>query len=201
MKVVLLIFLLIKTNFYGQEQSFKFDKLIVPKSLEESAHIAIQYYPELKNINIEIVFANTKTTMETRPVVVSLFAKQRKYKIFVDTLVENNYGLLASEVPLNAQIGLFGHEFAHIIDYENKSNFEIIKIGKTYLTKGDIKSYETYIDKLTIQRGLGLYLKAWAEYVLNQSSASEEYKNYKKKNYLTPEEIQIFLNNLSKSYN
>ena len=201
MKVILLALLLIKINFYGQEKPQFFDKLIVSGSLEESARIAIQYYPELKNVNIEVVYANTKTTMETRPVIGSLFSKQRKYKIFVDTFVENNFGLLVSEVPLNAKIGLLGHEFAHILDYESKSNLEIIKIGKTYLTKEDIRAYETIIDELTIQRGLGLYLKAWADYILNQSKTSEEYKNYKRKNYLTPEEIQNSLNKLNTPYN
>lgn len=193
MKILLLIFLLIKINFFGQVNSNIFENLNVPPELKESATIAFGFYPELKNVNIEIVYADIKTTMATRPVIFSMFSKHRKYKIFVDTTVENNFGILVAEVPLNAKIGLFGHEFAHILDYENKSNFEILKIGKTYVTKGDIRSFEIYIDHLTIEKGLGFYLHAWAEYVLTQSSASESYKAYKRKNYLSPEEIQAIL--------
>lgn len=201
MKIILLALFLINTNFYGQEKLPSFDKLIIPINLKEAAYIAIQYFPELKNVDIEVIYANTKTTMETRPVINTLFSKRRKYKIFVDTTVENNFGILVSEVPLDAKIGLFGHEFAHILDYENKSFFELMKIGRTYLTKGDIRSYETFIDQLTIQRCLGLYLKAWSDFVLNHSNASEEYKNYKRKNYLTPEEIQKSIDLISKFNN
>lgn len=201
MKIILLALFLINTNFYGQEKLPSFDKLIIPINLKEAAYIAIQYFPELKNVDIEVIYANTKTTMETRPVINTLFSKRRKYKIFVDTTVENNFGILVSEVPLDAKIGLFGHEFAHILDYKNKSFFELMKIGRTYLTKGDIRSYETFIDQLTIQRGLGLYLKAWSDFVLNHSNASEEYKNYKRKNYLTPEEIQKSIDLISKFNN
>ena len=201
MKIILLALFLINTNFYGQEKSPSYDKLIIPNNLKEAAYIAIHYFPELKNVDIEVIYANTKTTMETRPVLNTLFSKRRKYKIFVDTTVENNFGILVSEVPLDAKIGLFGHEFAHILDYENKSFFELMKIGRTYLTKGDIRSYETFIDQLTIQRCLGLYLKAWSDFVLNHSNASEEYKNYKRKNYLTPEEIQKSIELISKFNN
>ena len=201
MKIILLVLFLINTNFYGQEKLPSYDKLIIPNNLKEAAYIAIQYFPELKNVDIEVIYANTKTTMETRPVIGSLFSKKRKYKIFVDTTVENNFGILVSEVPLDAKIGLFGHEFAHILDYEGKSVFELLKIGKTYLTKEDIRSYETFIDQLTIQRGLGLYLKTWSDFVLNHSNASKEYKNYKRKNYLTPEEIQKSIELISKFNN
>ncbi len=190
MKIILLALFLINTNFNGQEKLPSYDKLIIPINLKEAAYIAIKYFPELKNVDIEVIHTNTKTTMETRPVIGSLFSKRRKYKIFVDTTVENNFGVLVSEVPLDAKIGLFGHEFAHILDYENKSFLELMKIGRIYLNKGDIRSYETFIDQLAIQRGLGLYLKAWSDFVLNHSNASEEYKNYKRKNYLTSEEIQ-----------
>ena len=198
MKILLLIFSCFASIVYSQEQSYIFDNLIVPSDLSEPALFAIQYYPELKNVSIEVVYANTKTTMETRPIVSSLFSKQRRYRIFVDTFVENDFGLLVSEIPLQAKIGLLGHEFAHILDYESKSIFEILKIGKTYMTKGNIRHYETFIDQLTIEHGLGSYLKIWSDYVLNKSNASDKYKHYKMKNYLTPAEIQRSIDYISR---
>ena len=53
--------------------------------------------------------------------------------------------------------------------------------------------YEKYIDQLTIEHGLGKELLAWSEYVLFQSNATEEYKQFKKAHYLSPHEIKHHL--------
>ena len=46
---------------------------------------------------------------------------------------------------------------------------------------------------LVIQKGLAHQLYAFSNYVLNKSSASEKYKDFKRKNYLLPEEIADYL--------
>lgn len=167
--------------------------LSVPKNLEKPVLQAIRFYPELKKTTIKIVYRNTKTTMETRPSLLSLFCTSRKYNIYVDNYVKNGNGILIKEVPYRAKVGVFGHELAHIIDYEKTSLFGIIKLGFRYLIKNDIDKFEKRIDRLTIEKGLGDFLKEWSDYVLNKSKGSTTYKAYKRKNYLTPQEIDDIL--------
>jgi len=51
------------------------------------------------------------------------------------------------------------------------------------------KNYEKSIDYLTIKKGFGWQLWQWSDYALNHSNATESYKDFKRKNYLNPDEI------------
>ncbi len=173
---------------------------IIPKELEFQALVALSYYPELKNTVISFRYQDIKTTMETRPTVISsLIGSEREYIIYVDNKRKDKFGILLDEVPFNAQIGLIGHELAHIKYYESKTNYEIIKIGVKYGNDEPFKiDFERMTDLMTIEQGLGFQLYDWAYYVLNSSTADESYKEYKKKFYLTPKEIKNQMNKNSK---
>ena len=168
---------------------------IIPKEFEEQTFIALSYYPELKDSHIEFIRANIKTTMACRPTTGSLTRRyNRKYVITIDNDDEKK-GVILDDVPFNAQIGVIGHELAHIIDYENKGTGSIAKLGINYATGNYPPEFEKSIDKLTIQRGLGWQLFDWADFVLNKSKASKEYKEFKRKSYLIPEEIKKEIEN------
>lgn len=165
------------------------------KDYQLPALIALSFYPELKNTEIQFVYSNTKTTIETRPKISTVFQKDRRcYFVFIDNNVEKNEGILLDSVPFNAQIGILGHEFAHILDYETKNTGKIISLGIDYLNDDGKKKLEVKTDKLTISRGLGWQLYCWADYVLTKSKATDNYKNYKRKFYLKPEEIMERIN-------
>lgn len=163
---------------------------IIPKQFEKQILTALSFYPELKDCNIEFIRSNIKTTMACRPSTGSLLKRyNRDYIITIDSDSEGQ-GIVLENVPFNAQIGVIGHELAHIVDYEHRTATSIAKLGLDY-AKGDYPpSYEKEIDKLTIKKGLGWQLYDWSDYVLNQSKASKEYKEFKRKSYLTPEEIR-----------
>lgn len=162
----------------------------IPKEFEEQTLIALSYYPELKDAHIEFIRTNIKTTMACRPATGSLTRRySREYVITIDNDDEQK-GVVLDDVAFNAQVGVIGHELAHIIDYENKGIGSIIKLGMDYATGNYPPEFEKSIDKLTIQRGLGWQLFDWADFVMNESEASKEYKEFKRKSYLTPEEIK-----------
>ena len=94
------------------------------------------------------------------------------------------------DVPFNAQIGVIGHEFAHIDDYENKNSFKIIGTGLHYLGHKGKRKLEQSIDLLTIQKGLGWQLYDWENYVINLSKATPEYKEFKRRTYMQPDKIE-----------
>ena len=167
----------------------------IPKEFEVQTFIALSYYPELKDSHIEFIRTNIKTTMACRPTTRSLIRRyNREYTITIDNDDERE-GVILDDVPFNAQIGIIGHELAHIIDYENKGTGGIAKLGINYATGNYPPELEKSIDKLTIQRGLGWQLFDWADFVLNKSKASKEYKEFKRKSYLTPEEIKKQIEN------
>ncbi len=92
-------------------------------------------------------------------------------------------------VPLNAQIGVLGHELGHIIDYQNKGTFGIIKTGIGYLFNNTKSKLEKKVDWIAVNHGLKKELVAYISYILNESNAPENYKNYKKKIYYSPQQL------------
>ena len=126
--------------------------------------------------------------MACRPRNSTIFKKERHYTIFIDTDADGQ-GILLDSIPFNAQIGIIAHELCHILDYESKTGNQIIGTGLAYFNKNKRADFEKTIDDLTINKGLGHQLLAWSDFALNKSTASSAYKAYKRKTYLTPEEI------------
>ena len=85
-------------------------------------------------------------------------------------------------VSFNAQIGVIGHELAHLVDYENTSSLKMLYVGLSYLNKKFRAQFERATDLRTINHGLLWQCYDFALYVHNNSIAPTEYINYKKKN-------------------
>ena len=164
----------------------------LPLNYRKAARIALSYYPELKNTRIIFREKNIKTTMATRPRMDFLFHRKGKrvYCIFIDTKVKHEDGLLPSEVPFHALVGLFGHEFAHVIDYKHKSAIGIVDTGIRYLGHHYREKLENATDRETISRGLGWPLYDWSEFVLEAPDVSKKYREYKEKYYYAPAELK-----------
>lgn len=182
------------SNFECLKQKFHFRKK-VPTEVQSNFYTAIGYYPELKNVNIKVRFGKIKTTMQCRPRWDFLFHKMenRSYVIYIGNKVNNDNGILYEHLPLNAQIGVIGHELAHIIDYRGMSNFQMMKFGIDYLKSPKKKEIENRIDLIAIQRGLGHQIKDFSQYVFEDSGASLAYLKYKMKFYFRPNQINEIL--------
>lgn len=170
-----------------------------PAAFELPILVAISYYPDLQGKKIIFKERKIKTTLNARPRFVSLiFSKKqnRTYVIRINKQFKDSM-ILLKNIPFNAQVGLFGHEFSHFTDYQSRSFFGIIKRGFAYLTKKSKTSFEKEIDQKTIERGLGWQLYDWSYYVQYQSNASASYKDFKRTTYMTPTEIISTLEKLS----
>ncbi len=148
-------------------------------------------FEDLQDCKIIIKTKKLKTTMTACPDILSLFLgkKNRRYIIHVNN-DENFDGVLLSEVPEDARIGLFAHELMHIRDYESRKVTGVIQRGIQYLSKKGKRNMEHYTDGLTISAGFGEQLYQWAAYVLYDSNATENYKNFKADIYMSP--VAIF---------
>ncbi len=184
----------IQSNLEKLMGIFGFNKK-VPKEVLSNFYAAISYYPELKDVNIKVRYGYIKTTMQCRPRWDFIFHKKenRSYVIYIGNKIKNRNGILYRDLPLNAQIGVIGHELAHIIDYQSMNNFQLSRFGINYLTSNKKREIENNIDLIAIQRGLGYQIKDFSKYVFEESGASFEYLKYKMKFYFKPNQIKEIL--------
>lgn len=141
---------------------------VLPKGYEIQAIVALSHYPELKNANIEFRFKKAKISHTSRPKMGSLFLgkKNRKYVITISTQVKESLeeGRLEN-LSYNAQIGVIGHELAHVVDYKNRNFFNIVGFGIKYTKEKNIIEIENNTDVITINHGLGYQLLEWSREV------------------------------------
>ena len=90
---------------------------------------ALSYYPELANTRITIKNAKIKTTLNARPTILSTFIRKRTKRKYVIRINNKKLDSIIQfeDISFNAKIGVLGHEFAHIYDYNKRSFFGIIK--------------------------------------------------------------------------
>ncbi len=175
---------------------------IIPKNILEEANIALSHYPELEDVAIEFRYKNKMKNafMQAQPKMGNLLKgkKNHSYYVFISSkfLVENE-AIPIADVPSEVLIGWLGHELGHIMDYRDKSGMEMVKFGARYITsKNFIKKAERTADTYAINHGMGNFIFATKDFILNHSQLSDKYKKRKIRLYLSPEEILVLVNNL-----
>ncbi|WP_378186334.1 hypothetical protein ACE939_14555 [Aquimarina sp. W85] len=168
---------------------------IIPPSIEEEAKIALSHYPELRTTSIEFKFTDKikKSTMQAQPTFGSLFTskKKRKYVILMSRRFNiEGENFLITDIPSEVLIGWLGHELGHVMDYKERSSGGMLVFGFKYLfSSRHIQEVERAADTYAVQHGMGSYIIATKNFILEHASLSETYKNRIKKLYLSPEEI------------
>lgn len=167
----------------------------VPSEIQSNFYTAIGYYPELKSVNIKVRYGKIKTTMQCRPRWDFLFnsRKRRSYVIYIAKPSSNNVRVEYQNLPLNAQIGVIGHELAHVVDYLGMNNLQMIKFGIDYLISQKRKTIENKIDLIAIGHGLGHQIKDFSKFIFEESNVSGKYLKYKNKYYYKPNQIREIL--------
>ncbi len=158
--------------------------------------IALSFYPELKETHIDFNEEHIKTTMNAQPTVGSvLFRKKKNWRFTVNLNNKRKDSMVVvAELPFNALIGVFGHEFYHFVDYKTPKAGHFLNILFCYATVKGKKKVERRTDIGTIERGLGWQCWAFENYVQNHSKATMKYKQFKKKIYMSSDEIESYIN-------
>lgn len=180
----------VQTSTFSDPEDDAFCNVQYPAEYERQILYALSYYPELNEVKIIFKKMPITTTLNCKPKISSLWGgkSKRVYVIGINNKKEFS-GILFSEIPPEGQIGIIGHELAHIKDYQSRSIFGVMDRGIDYLHGRSKAKFERAIDTMTIQAGMGEYLHRWAHYAIYESNASEKYKRFKRKIYLAPEEI------------
>ncbi|WP_452232618.1 hypothetical protein [Lacinutrix sp. MEBiC02595] len=192
MKLKLILLLLMTNTLYAQST--------IPESIKDEIKTALSYYPDLKNIAINFEFKKNikKSTMQAQPSFGSVFRKKgkRSYNIYISETVNISGDILyTKDMPKEVIIGWIGHELGHVMDYRNRSNFNLIWFGVKYLLSDNhIAEAERSADTFAVKSGMEKYILITKNFILNQANIDEKYIARINKYYLSPEEIMEIIN-------
>jgi len=179
----------------AQERVEQRQNKIIPSVIEEPVLQALSHYPELKETVIHFVFTDKleKSIMAARPAIGSLFKKRKKraYKVLINPAFKLGYGIGSiNQIPDSVMIGWLGHELGHIMDYEQKSTWEIMGMGISYaLSRNYVRKAERVADAHAVDRGMGAYLVTKKSFILNHNDLPQAYRDKIEALYLSPEDI------------
>ena len=167
----------------------------IPDNIKTNVQKALSYYPQLSHTNIEFRFKKNikKSTMQARPKFSSFFKsrKNRAYVILISEKFKISYKeFKTTDMPSDIFVGWIGHELGHILDYQNRSNFNLIWFGFQYLfSENHIIEAERAADSFAVNQGMEDYILKTKDFILNHAQITLTYKDRIKKYYLSPEEI------------
>ncbi|PHN06381.1 hypothetical protein [Flavilitoribacter nigricans] len=137
------------------------------------------------------------TTMRAQPVINFDFwnRKKRHYRIDISNHTELEQHVPIPDLPEEVLVGWFAHELGHIVDYQHRSAFGMIRFGLGYLLMPTFRiGAERQADIYAIDRGFGNTLLATKTFILEQSTLPDHYKKRIQKYYMSPDEIATLLN-------
>jgi hypothetical protein len=176
---------------YGQNLSNK----VIPTEVLIEVQKALSFYPELDDYKIEFEFKRKmkNCVMQAQPKVKTFFSKKenRQYKILMSrNLIMNDTSMVLEQLPSEILVGWFAHELGHIMDYKERTSFNMIGFGFKYLTSRPfLKRSERKADALAVKHGMGGHLIKTKRYILFNSKFTKEYKAKIKDLYPSPEDI------------
>jgi len=199
------------SRFYFKEEDYK-DSLPVyiarygknvdiPDSLQLPFYVALSHFPELQNARIEVKSKTMFTTMQARPSNASIFKKRssRRYNIYINDRKGKDKGIPLSCLNFNARVGFFGHELAHLLDYESRSGLNLIGVGLKYSFSKKYKRHtERETDMQAIRHPLGYALYESKMCILHgdKEEVPPAYKANAREHYMSDNEILDWIRKL-----
>lgn len=170
-------------------------KKVIPKNIKSEVEVALEHFPELKNIPIEFKFKKNieKSVMQAQPTFKGLFKSKenRSYRIFISEkfkITGEEYS--TTSVPKDVLIGWIGHELGHVMDYQNRSGLNLVAFGFRYaFLKEYVKKAERAADSFAVLRGMADYIIKTKRFILDHADIDPLYKERIKEYYLSPDEI------------
>ena len=179
-----------------------FQNKFIPECFELPFYIAISKYPEMKKTKITTFEKSFGLTLQAQPDFDFLFInnKKRSYHLNINIDHSKAHGVLFTELPFDAQVGIMAHELSHILDYQKMSKLKLLHFSVMYLCIKFRKRLERHTDQVVIERGLGWQLYDWADFAMYRSGSPRRHKYYKHGYYLLPEEILDEMRSFPKLY-
>ncbi|SOD92814.1 hypothetical protein [Spirosoma fluviale] len=167
----------------------------IPSIIEHSVLTALSFYPELVETPIQFMFKQSikSSVMQAQPVFSTILArrKSRAYRINISSMFKLTHTAIPiHQLPNAIMIGWIGHELGHIMDYESRSNLDMVGFGLGYVFSADyVKKVERIADGHAVRHGLGKYLVETKRFILDHAELPQSYKDKIARLYVSPEEI------------
>lgn len=149
---------------------------VLPSGYEKPALIALSYYPRLSDIRIEFRYTTKGPPLQARPTIWSTLTRSASKRTYlIKIAVKSNpifEPILLENLPFDAQVGVLGHELAHIQEFSNKSFWGMLGVLFGNLSSKYMDRMEYATDDLVIRQGLGYQLLAWS---IHCTRAVEDY--------------------------
>jgi hypothetical protein len=192
-----------ETDFAHQIDSLKtkFGKnKIIPAEIELECLVALSYYPELVDAHVEFLWNDKiSSTMKMMPTIKSFFFhKKLKYVVHMNKSAAST-NLNINDLSFNAKVGWIGHELGHVLQCVEKSRLGVLMIGIRHSSKKFITKHERETDIITIQHGLGYALYEGMHFTFNRPNIHPKYLEGLKKNYLSLDEILLWITKTKKT--
>lgn len=162
-------------SLYGENK-------IIPPEIELPVLLALSFYPEFNEVEIEFKLDRELFPYSSRPNASSFLGGKRAYTVRVaNSSIGPLEALLYPNVPLNALVGVLAHELAHVWFYETQTKSQLWQIAINYLSPAFSKKWENLTDKIAIHKGAGSQILAWAEYtstIFDSDQAAKEDERY-----------------------
>ncbi|TRX60083.1 hypothetical protein FNH22_08515 [Fulvivirga sp. M361] len=173
----------------------------LPEGFEIAAAIAYSAYPQLKEVNIDMILTQTGAPMEATVDIWSLFGsgKHRQYLILLNDAQNTFFDpILLRALPFDAQVGILAHELGHVAYYHKLSLFQFGKWGLKYLKSNEFRaSHERTTDLMPVYHGLGSQIYQYASFVRNDPTCKSLYemeKDFIDTYYMTDRELWEVIN-------
>lgn len=167
----------------------------IPAKFELQILEALSYYPDLKDVKVNFVERKVFAPLSALPELKSMFnpVNGRSYRVVISTKsAPEMERILLKNLPMNAQIGILGHELAHIIDYNTKSTTDLLAVAINYGINPVYHAwFEKSTDKRAIDHGLGWELYAYSKYVRTLFGSVERQVNLADDFYMHFNEILL----------
>jgi len=186
--VILVVTVLIVDYVMTYSKPTKYFEL---KSFEGPALAALQSYPELRETRIQFISVEkNKTAHQAIPKLSTLFLPKslRVYQIKMTYHLEGAVDSTSyRNLTYDSQIGVLGHELAHILDFVDESSIQLIRKGLDYLNDEQYRvEYERATNCIAINRGLKDKIMIWTQEA-HQSISDHGRGHY----YHSPSELAV----------
>lgn len=165
----------------------------------EMVKIFFEVYDQFEDLDkLEIFISETKfngSTMQAQPrlSLTNFFGVKRQFKIEINRFVKTT-DLPVSELPETVLKGWFAHELGHIVDYQCRSNLDMVLFGIKYLISNKFKRRAEFAaDQIAISYGMADEIIAMKKYLTESDFIHDDYKAKINKFYMSLADIDELL--------
>jgi hypothetical protein len=175
---------------------------VIPDKYAKPILTALSHYPELNYARIYFKLTDQHPVpYGTTPTFLSLFRRPAK-RIYYITLLEKSNSpeeaALYKNLPYEGQVAVIAHELMHVLQFNNCTVSELLKVMLLYPLPFFKKKIERGADVGAIQHGFGEQLYKHAVYLRSIHGYTRKRPDINKY-YLKPDEIRININSMKNS--